>query len=1403
MSDLRASAPTACTGSNADIPPPVHAERRFKINPDFIDQRALESQWSSLLEQLETQILDEKDVEAVLRSGILRTDTGKAIVGLFVEAVMRSVGPLGSLDRARLKEIFEVLFRLEPDQWQAALGENFGFSGGKNYEGFKGFVQSILDRSSAQRDERIANNELLSDAHYEALKTLAKKGRQYIRSTDGNVDSALMMLEDARELRPSPKVAYAQLVTFIRQLEEEDVKRVRWSEHYVREVRALRDQVKPDDEVKPTWLEWMIGSSWWESLFDGPVKSSGSMNPSQAPVDGPNWLLSGLQRFERSADFYSNISTTGPRIPESFAGKLLYVCNALETFAALRLDSSQISAVRPAPVVAENSVRPDPEPNSDAWKNGGSDIAASPFVPTAGQPQTSNHTDPLVTLTQFIAKADELFTRNLVPWSTASAVDLEPNDVVIEMKELLRPVYQSTTAVLNDQPPVMEVVREQVQGFLERMVARLVSNGAAAWSSGGALVERNAGRAAGAFAAYMVVSNFYAYWFEPEPEDMVDPLQGLEPYPDAASDKESVIHEYLVEGLEDLFEEEPDFADEVKRLISESDYDDPADDPQLVENIGALLQQPVPSLRNMTYRDYVHEIALDASDQFEELDNGSTAPDEATAATNPVTTEAMAVVRSRRSADEYLESSKAGVSELNCAGLLIEAGQRALDAEISVQSGEQIAPGVTIDQGADKIFDAWMSLKTISDLQFFINSTIDKAVADSNLPKNLKSAFNVNTRINVEFRLRRGALEDHKPLYASRRTSFTLAELFAGQHEKYRKTREEIHVQWPAGCTAEFKNIVASNDFEALYKEKVHRVTSQPEMVELWVAVKKFELEETLGSYLNGTGQTEAGRNIANAYLNGHAMVGTIDIRSGFLSDVDHVVNAIHLTIPGSETGLFVFLGQNSTVIEQSIFLFDKGGRSIEEFPMLREALSRRITLKSFLSRDEDDFKFNQGKLEARSRPWWEKIVPDILFVTRKVKLPYRPIMIEWAMSVENDSFKKLYLRTVEKVLSDIDTVSSTKSERLTDTLLELCADSLAMFSMIAGPKGGAVAKGLALMFGLGSAGATFGRALVEDDPQRSDQHEASALRGAIFAVAGPYLGKLLGTTISNSLNSRITATVLQRLNSAGQIPAGVMKHLLKYKGVPEVVIHAARKIPKWISPVVKNPEKNISRMERKFRSIRTVKLLNRLKNGPEVAQKLMNKKSHVYFAGDKDGYVYKGFVMRGDARPPTEIFKDGFKLRTPITDVKQVNGMNGGFGGGKNALDPDGMGISTSAIYKDGGVGAFHYGGGRGGYTYVIDGRSMKGYDLYRNQNFASANPLKTGFRPLEINYGENIPGSKILGAYTPKGVFIPNPDALKSSIAASTPVPVVKNVALPLPLIRLVNNSTSSLNSPGPNFL
>jgi hypothetical protein len=606
-------------GVNAEIPPPVMDRITDAFLPEFSDQADVDKRWTALKEYLSSATLQEQEILDVLKSGILQTDTGKAISGLFESAIVRSIRRSGTLGEARLKKIVDALCHLPPGQWQSALGEQARFSSDQSAGGVMGFIQSRLDVSSAERDQKIAYKQWVSNVQWDAIKEITLDVGQYVRSSNRALFSAWQILKDDCELRPSLKDAQAHLAEVIVALRDPLLsERKRWNDHLIDKVEAVNDQLKPDYQRASAGPEKSRPDELISLKFFNTPKPSGNPLPT---------LLENLQGFERHANFYTNVNTAGPGIPEKLFAKFLYVCNAMDTVGVLKLDRSHIS-----------TVQPDPTPSDYAWKNGASDFSRSPLEPGPEQSQPAAHIDPLASLEQFFAQTDELLNeiaRKVVPWDSAHADEQREAETMLESVQ--SQVYRSTTMDLTDQPSDsqrhylagMKVVGEQLSGWLARMSGSLLSTGVAVLGRTGDLIEQHPGKAAGVFAGYMAISNFYANWFLPEPEQAFDPLQGLELYSDAAPDEHSVAHEYIVEGLEDLFEVFPEFASEVKRLISESDYADPADDPQLIENIEVLSQLFVPGHKNVTYQDYLHEItvlaALDAHDEFEaDPDSGST-----------------------------------------------------------------------------------------------------------------------------------------------------------------------------------------------------------------------------------------------------------------------------------------------------------------------------------------------------------------------------------------------------------------------------------------------------------------------------------------------------------------------------------------------------------------------------------------------------------------------------------------------------------------------------------------------------------------------------------------------------------------------------------------------------------
>lgn len=1306
---------------NPDNPPPVLLRDPSwgASKPDFLSQSSLDLEWDALVTWLKTQHLSEKEVLALLRSGILQTVTGKAVADLIADAMLRSVQPKGGLSGQRLKEIVNVICHLPPSQWQAALGETLGVVGGQTHKGVKGFIHAQLQHSNAVRDEKIANNELLSDHHWDVLKALVAEGRTYIRPSDGELHAALKILEDAKDCRPMPKAAHGELLAFIDFLEQKDVARVRWPDHYVVRVKTLCGEIEPNADAGHDWRDVLPVTSWLEWVFGRTNASTDSEDASSkgtraAPSnDDIPPLLSTLLAFERSADFFKHVNTNDLKNADNLAGKLVLAFNWLNL---LQTDIRPIAA------------RPGPVSSGEAWKNGPSDFTASPFEQAAGPSRTPSHADPLSALTQFIAKADEVFTRNLVPWDSARAQD--PVDVKVEMEDLLRQVYQPAGEVLNDQPPIVEIVREQVQGLLQRMVGSLVSSGAAAWSSLGDLVERNPGRTVGAFLIYGAVNELYERWFAPEaslPDTFAEQSTDVYGVTNTASD----IRENILDDLAFMLEELPELALELEERVGHSTYVEPHLDLQLLEDVDVLLRQPTADDPNVNYFERIEEIIqlreLDEEEQ-DEVHPFAGAKSEPLAAFQPLLRNTRSVAK--ETLDKLVVTKPARASHW-----VVEwARENLMGLSTRDKAAGEIAPGITVETATDTVIDVLKAAEAIVDPLTFIQNSMDTIISESSLSDSWKRTLNSTSTVEVRFEesYLPGRLIPTPPR-RERVVTFTLAELCTDYHTRVKAANEKLTIQWPSHFPESLKNTILNADLQAAYKESVKSTLERTDVKELWKLSKEYELKSALESYGNANTSSPEGIGIANAFLGAKIKPQIIYLNNPRDNTSAKVSNAVYLGNPDG-FGLFVFLGGDNAVIE-----LPAGGTqrrdAIKTNKQLQGKLLDRIPLYEKLTREKGDFKF--------SKP----AVGIFDFYPR-----YAPVLFDTTV----DAMGELYKRQLSQVLSDIDTLVSTDEERFSDGLVAAVGKLLTAMSIVTIVPGATVlaTKGarmaVSFLFGASASSTELIRGGMSDDPKVAAVFEANAYRGFIMEFAGPLAGKLLGKVFSKSIDRRIASSVFNRIKS---------------------MFHKLPKPIKWIAPVVKSPSSLIAKMELKFKNYRTVSQLQNLHKGPEFAQKLIKDTKVVYFSGPTEGYVYQGFVMRGDMRPPQVVFEKGFKLRTPISDVNQVNGMRGGFGGGKDALDMDGMGISTSAFYKKSGAGAYQYGGGRGGYTYVVDARQMRGYHLYANDHWKKKPSSTLGMRPYEVNYAQDIPATAVIGCYDKHGKFFPNPASLKNSIEASKP--------------------------------
>lgn len=334
--------------------------------PDFLketgticDQTSLEKAWTSLENRLRTQTVSENDVLQILESGVLQTDTGKTLAPLLSEAILRSIKPLAGLAPERLREFVETICHLPPARWANSFGEDTNFPRGNDGKGVQGFIQKQITASRAQREQQVANGELLDDDTWKALKEFTQQSRGYIpESSVGTLNETLRQLEDLIHIRPSPKEAQSLMADFAQGMKESSPnERERWSVRFPGTVQQLKERLeaieKVDKRPDRSWLPVNMAFSPSDAIsviqnnanslllnvhdfiFGTPVESA--LTAEIEPRQPESVLLATMVEIERKSSFYNEVITTGPRYTGGLFGKVLYVLNALDTVGVLSI----------------------------------------------------------------------------------------------------------------------------------------------------------------------------------------------------------------------------------------------------------------------------------------------------------------------------------------------------------------------------------------------------------------------------------------------------------------------------------------------------------------------------------------------------------------------------------------------------------------------------------------------------------------------------------------------------------------------------------------------------------------------------------------------------------------------------------------------------------------------------------------------------------------------------------------------------------------------------------------------------------------------------------------------------------------------------------------------------------
>lgn len=561
---------------------------------------------------------------------------------------------------------------------------------------------------------------------------------------------------------------------------------------------------------------------------------------------------------------------------------------------------------------------------------------------------------------------------------------------------------------------------------------------------------------------------------------------------------------------------------------------------------------------------------------------------------------------------------------------------------------------------------------------------------------------------------------------------FSLGEICTDYHYRALKDVGFSVIQWPVFYPAELVKDFTAANYQEDFRKYVCEQLQHPAAHAFGSLLKKAELNKLAVEYIRSDSRSLEDKKIVFEYLKGLIPARLLNLHS----DPDLVVdNAVFLGRSNLDNGVLFFLGEHSAAFEFPAG-HDARGRFVENNPDLQKHLLNSVPLSAQQKKHVRDFIYRGQEFP--------------LFATRP---NYREIVFRTSTDTGTDLFD----RQIARALSDIDTLVSTQSERATDIALEAAGYLLQCISFaVSIPSGGTsfwatapIRLMVPFLVGLGASATDLVRAELTDDPSEAERLRIDAAIGVLSELAGPIAEKLLGKALSIAARKKISRRVLTALKQSNRPslvrrPIGSISHQL------------ASTVGKEI------PEAG--------KGLLVAGYLSELAGGPSVAQTLSDRARAVRLSGPEKGYVYQGFVFRGDTRDPKIIFEQGFKQRTPIKNLNQVNGLKGGYGGAHDAFDLDGAGISTSAFYRKDGAGAFVYGGQKGGHTYFIDARRLEGFHLYANTElaFRPHSGLKQ-LPPLEINYGVDLPPGLILGAYDKNGKFIANPKAINRAIARS----------------------------------
>jgi hypothetical protein len=442
------------------------------------------------------------------------------------------------------------------------------------------------------------------------------------------------------------------------------------------------------------------------------------------------------------------------------------------------------------------------------------------------------------------------------------------------------------------------------------------------------------------------------------------------------------------------------------------------------------------------------------------------------------------------------------------------------DAELNQLTDEMIAL-------IDDVYDPAL----LNPVQY-IHDAIRKLIDRSTAPPGLKEQINSTTPISVSFRQRHsnlGLTGSGTVTSRRERKSFPLDEIVTDAYQKDLAAFTDVEINWPQNYPPDLTKALESANLQTSYQASVRTRLGTPNAKFLLTLQARAEVRQRLERFARRAGISAAHKKLANAYGGSATVLELVRYQSRH-TRVD-VTQCLQLRWQNdrSADSLMIFLGADEAdAVVPLPAEFISHYHFVTTSPKLRRLVLQRMPLYQQIKPGHDQLRFVSvpGNRSFAELPplWFYKV---------------------------NEPFEALHALRIQRMLSDIDTLVSTDSERLTDQLLTvgvfmLQALSLAATLPLTGGTHVAARMLVSFLLGQTSAALQVVRGAQADTPQEAAEHYDTALLAALVEIVGPLARKLLGKTYSLVSQHQVASKVLAQLKHLRPYPFHPLKALNK-----------------------------------------------------------------------------------------------------------------------------------------------------------------------------------------------------------------------------------------------------------------